>query len=59
MRRATGTSFRFASLLVGVLLALTIAGCEGDDGATGADGANGVDGVDGAPGADGSDGVAC
>ena len=59
MRRATGTKFRFASLLVGVFLAFAIAGCEGDDGAPGADGIDGVDGVDGAPGADGTDGVAC
>jgi octaheme c-type cytochrome (tetrathionate reductase family) len=56
MRRATSRKFRFASLVVGVLLAFTIAGCEGDDGAAGADG---VDGADGAPGAAGSDGVAC
>ena len=56
MRRATSKRFRFASLIVGVLLAFTIAGCEGDDGAAGADGADGVDGLDGAPGAGG---VAC
>jgi octaheme c-type cytochrome (tetrathionate reductase family) len=56
MGRATGTKYRFASLLVGMFLAFAIAGCEGDDGATGADGVNGADG---APGADGSDGVAC
>jgi octaheme c-type cytochrome (tetrathionate reductase family) len=47
MRRATGTNFRFASLLVGVFLAFAIAGCEGDDGAPGADGVAGADGVDG------------
>ena len=56
MRRATSTKFRFASLFAGVLLALAIAGCEGDDGAPGADGA---DGVAGPSGADGADGVAC
>lgn len=54
MRRAT--SSRFASLFISVLLAFTIAGCEGDDGAPGADGADGVDGVNGA---DGADGLAC
>lgn len=45
MRRAKSKKFRFASLFAGVLLALVIAGCEGDDGAPGADGINGVDGV--------------
>jgi octaheme c-type cytochrome (tetrathionate reductase family) len=45
MRRATGTNFRFASLLIGMFLAFAIAGCEGDDGAPGADGAAGADGV--------------
>ena len=53
MRRATSTRFRFASLFIGVFLALTIAGCEGDDGV------DGLDGADGAPGADGTNGVAC
>ena len=59
MRRATSKNFRFASLFAGVLLALAIAGCEGDDGAPGADGADGVDGVNGVDGADGASGVAC
>jgi len=47
MRRATGTGLHFASLFISVLLAFTIAGCEGDDGAPGADGVDGVNGVDG------------
>ena len=59
MRRATSKNFRFASLFAGVLLALAIAGCEGDDGAPGADGADGVDGVNGVDGVDGASGVAC
>jgi len=53
MTRATGTRLHFASLFISVLLAVTIAGCEGDDGAPGADGVDGVSGVDGA------DGMAC
>ena len=56
MRRATSTRLHFASLFINVLLAFTIAGCEGDDGAPGADGADGVDGINGA---DGADGIAC
>jgi len=50
MRRATGMRPHFASFFISVLLAFTIAGCEGDDGAPGADGVDGVDGVDGAAG---------
>jgi octaheme c-type cytochrome (tetrathionate reductase family) len=39
--------FRFFHLVPGVLLALSIAGCEGDDGVPGADGIAGIDGGDG------------
>ena len=53
MRRPSSREFRLVSLFVGVLLAFTLAGCEGDDGALG------VDGTDGANGVDGADGVAC
>jgi octaheme c-type cytochrome (tetrathionate reductase family) len=39
--------FRFFHLVTGILLALAIAGCEGDDGVPGADGIAGTDGADG------------
>ena len=47
MRKARSMEFRFFHLVPGVLLALSIAGCEGDDGVPGADGIAGIDGGDG------------
>jgi len=38
---------RFTSLVIAVVVAFTIAGCEGDDGAPGSDGVNGTAGSDG------------
>ena len=53
MRNQWSGKLRFPTLLSIVLLAFTVAGCEGEDGK------DGVDGVAGTPGADGSDGVSC
>jgi octaheme c-type cytochrome (tetrathionate reductase family) len=53
MRTAKISEFRFLSLVFGVLFALAIAGCDGDDGL------DGQDGLDGADGAAGADGLAC
>ncbi len=41
---------RFAAMVAGIFLALTLVGCEGDDGAPGRDGTDGTDGTDGAAG---------
>ena len=59
MRRALSTHYRLISFAMAIFLALSIAGCEGDDGIGGLDGLDGVDGAPGVSGADGSDGVAC
>ena len=53
MRNTNGKENWFVTVVVGVLLAFVLAGCEGDDGAPGRDG------VDGASGLDGSDGTNC
>jgi len=53
MRKPNSREFRLLSLVAGVLLAFTIAGCEGDDGAPGSDGTDGTNAVDG------NDGINC
>ena len=56
MRASRLSTHWLVSLFTVVVLAFSVAGCEGDDGRDGADGA---DGVAGAPGADGTDGINC
>ncbi len=47
MRALMTGNFRLFALLSTCLLAITLAGCEGDDGAPGADGVDGAAGIDG------------
>jgi len=53
MRNPNSREFRLVSLVAGVLLAFTIAGCEGSDGTPGADGTDGINATDG------NDGINC